>query len=220
MMPARIGGHQRVDVGFDERARVELLVAQALIELLLLCFDLLARGIVGADQQIADDAVLIVAQRRDRHDRRKAAAVLADVGQFVDVLDPARGLEDQCLEARRNRGAELEAQRFGARDHFLRIGNVGRGDLVHHFGGRVAQHALGADIEYLNDALLVGGDAREVGAVENRVLQGPRLEQRLFAPDLGDDIHRASGVLGNGRIVVVRGHVQTSVELPTPKFPF
>ena len=58
MMPRRIGGHQRVDVGFDERARVELLVAQALIELLLLGFHLLARGIVGADQQIADDAAL------------------------------------------------------------------------------------------------------------------------------------------------------------------
>ena len=100
----RIGGHQRVDVGFDERARVELLVAQALIELLLLCFDLLARGVVGADQQIADDGVLRVAQRRDRHDRREAAAVLADVGQLVDVLDAARGLEDQGLEARRNRG--------------------------------------------------------------------------------------------------------------------
>ena len=54
-------------------------------------------------------------------------------------------------------------------------------DLVHHVGGRVAQHALGADIEDLNDALRVGGDAGEVGAVENRVLQGPRFEQSLFA---------------------------------------
>ena len=96
-------------------------------------------------------------------------------------------------------GCELEAQRLGARDHFLRIGDVGRGDLVHHVGGRVAQHALGADIEDLNDAFLVGGDAREVGAVENRVLQGPRFEQSLFAADLGDDIHRAVGILGEGR---------------------
>ena len=55
----RIGGHQRVDVGFDERAGVELLVAQALIELLLLLLDLLARGVVGADQQVADDAALL-----------------------------------------------------------------------------------------------------------------------------------------------------------------
>ena len=101
----RIGGHQRVDVRFDERARVELLVAQALIELHPLGFDLLARGVVGADQQVADDGVLSVAQRRDRHDRREAAAVLADVGQLVDVLDPARGLEDQCLEARRDRAS-------------------------------------------------------------------------------------------------------------------
>ncbi len=52
-------------------------------------FRLLARGVVGADQQVADDGVLIVAQGRDRHDRREAAAVLADVGQLVDVLDTA-----------------------------------------------------------------------------------------------------------------------------------
>ena len=169
-------------------ASVAMLEKLALLKIALLqgprleqsLFRLLARGIIGADQQIADDGVLRVAQRRDRHDCRKAAPVLADVGQFVDVLDPARSLEDQGLEARRNRGSKLEAQRLGARDHFLRIGNVGRGDLVHHFGGRVAQHALGADIEYLNDALGVGGDTREVGAVENRVLQGPRFKQSLF----------------------------------------
>ena len=180
MMPARIGGHQRVDVGFDQRARVELLVAQALAEPLLLRFDLLARGVVGADQQVADDRVLRVAQRGDRNDRREAAAILADVGQLVDVLDAARGLENQGLEARRDRRAELGAQRLGARDHFLRIGDVGRRDLVHHLGGRVAQHALRADVEDLDDALRVGGDAREIGAVENRVLQGPRLQQRLL----------------------------------------
>jgi hypothetical protein len=40
---------------------------------------------------------------------------------------------------------------------------------------------LGADVEDLDDALRVGGDAREVGAVEDRALQGARLEQRLFA---------------------------------------
>ena len=40
----------------NKRASVELLVAQPLIELQLLRFDLLARGIVGADQQIADDS--------------------------------------------------------------------------------------------------------------------------------------------------------------------
>ena len=127
-------------------------------------------------------ASCVVAQRRDRDDRREAAAVLADVGQLVDVLDAARGLEHQRLEARRDRGAELDAQRLGARDHFLRIGDVGRRDLVHHLGGGVAQHALGADVEDLDDALRVGGDAGEVGAVEDRVLQGARLEQRLLAP--------------------------------------
>ena len=79
---------------------------------------------------------------------------------------------------------------FGARDHFLRIGNVGRSDLIHHLDRRVAQHALGADVEELNDAFFVGGDAREIGAVKNRVLQRAGLEQRRFAPDLRDDVHR------------------------------
>ena len=123
---------------------------------------------------------LSIAQRRDGHDRRKAAAILADVGQLVDVLNAARGLEHQSLEARRNRCFQFDAQCFGARDHFLRIGNIGRRDLVHHVGGRIAQHAFGADIEDLNDALRVGGDARKIGAVENRALQGARFEQRLF----------------------------------------
>ena len=53
-------------------------------------------------------------------------------------------------------------------------------DLVHHLGGGVAEHPLGADVEDLDDALGVGGDAREVGAVENRALQRARLEQRLL----------------------------------------
>ena len=76
-----VGGHQRVDVRFDKRACVELLVAQALIEFFLLGFNQLARGVVGADQQIADDGVLRVAQRRDRHHRREPAPILADVSR-------------------------------------------------------------------------------------------------------------------------------------------
>ena len=180
-----IRGHEGVDVGFDERARVEVLVAQALIELLALFFDLLARRVVGADEQVADDGVLRIAQGRDRHDRREPAAVLADVGQLVDVLDAARGLEDQGLEARRDRGSELDAQRLGARDHLFGIGDVGRRDLVRHLGGRVPQHPLGADVEDLDDAPRVGRDAGEVGAVEDRALQGAGLEQSLRVPDVG-----------------------------------
>ena len=89
-------------------------------------------------------------------------------------------------------GLELDAQRLRARDHFLRIGDVGRRDLVHHLRGRVAQHPLGADIEDLDDALRVRGDAREVGAVEDRALQGPGLQQYLF----GLLSRRAIGALG------------------------
>ncbi|MHB0888842.1 hypothetical protein [Acidithiobacillus sp.] len=78
----------------------------------------------------------------------------------------------------------------------LRIGNIGRGDLVHHFGRRVAQHALGADVEQLNGALLVGGNTRKVGAVEYRVLQCPGFKQRLLAAELGDAIGRAAWSAG------------------------
>ena len=85
---ARIGGHHRIDVGFDQRARVEMLVAQPLVELHALFFHLLARGVVGADQQVADDpAIIDVSQRGNRHDGREPAAVFADVRQLVNVFD-------------------------------------------------------------------------------------------------------------------------------------
>ena len=130
---------------------------------------------------------LRVAQRRHGDHGREAAAVLADVGQLVDVLDAARGLEDQRLEPGRDRRPKLEAERLGPRDHLLRIGDVGRRDLVHHLGGRVAEHPLGADVEDLDDALRVGRDAREVGAVEDRALQRPRLQNRRSDGDVGQD---------------------------------
>jgi len=50
-----VGGDQGVDVGFDQRARIELLIAQALVRLLLLFLDQFSRGVVGADQQVAND---------------------------------------------------------------------------------------------------------------------------------------------------------------------
>ena len=83
-----IGRNHGIDVGFDERARVEVLVAQPLIELHALLFDLLAGSVVGTDQQIADDGVLRVTQSSDGHHCRKPAAVLPDVGQLVDIFDP------------------------------------------------------------------------------------------------------------------------------------
>ena len=50
---------------------------------------LLARGVVGADQEVADDPAADVAQGGHRDDGREARSVLADVGQLVLVLDPA-----------------------------------------------------------------------------------------------------------------------------------
>ena len=65
---------------------------------------------------------------------------------------------------------------------------------------RVAQHALGADVEQLDDALLVGGDDREIGAGENRVLQGSRLEQRFLAPHFGGTVRMDGFVSKGGRV--------------------
>ena len=173
---AQLMAHAGQEVGFREVCLLRH--GHGLVELQL---DLLAHGIVGADQQVADDVAVVVAQRRDRHDGRKAAAILADVGEFVDVLDPARRLEGQRLEARGDRGRELDAQRLGSCLHFLRIVDVAGVDLVDDLGGKVAQHAFGADIEELDDAFFVGGDDREIGARENGVLQRAGLEQRLLA---------------------------------------
>jgi hypothetical protein len=50
---------------------VELLVAQPLVEQRLRRSTSLRAGVVGADQQVADDGLLRVAQRRDRDDRGK-----------------------------------------------------------------------------------------------------------------------------------------------------
>ena len=208
----RIREHQRIHVRLDERACVELVIAQALIELLLLCLHPFASRVVGADQQISDDGIVIVAQGRDRHDRWQTAAVLANIGQFVDIFDLVRGLEHQRLEARSNRGSQLLAQRLGAHDDFHRIGNPRWRKLVHDLSGRVAQHALCAHVEDLNDALRIGGDTREISAVEDRALQDPRLEQHLFPSNLGDDSQGPCVVVGNAGIVFLSGHT------PPPSF--
>ena len=60
------------------------------------------------------------------------------------------------------------------------IGNIRRGDLVDDFGRRDPQHPLGADIEDLDDPLGVGGDAGEIGAIEDSALECARLQQHVF----------------------------------------
>jgi hypothetical protein len=173
--------------------------------------DLFAHRIVGADQQVADDAAVIVAQRGDRNDRRKAAAVLADIGQLVDVLDAARRLEDQCFEPGSDRRRELGAQGLRARRHFLGIVDVAGADLVDDLGGLITEHSLGTDIEQLDDALFVGGDDREIGAGQNRVLQGSRLEQGFLAQTFDDTI-RFAGVIQKEGIASFFEHVRPSCQ--------
>ena len=85
------------------------MVAQALIKLLLLFLDLFARGVICANQQVADDPALTVAQRGHRYNGWETAPVLADVGQFINVLDPARGLEDEGFEPRCDCCFQLQA---------------------------------------------------------------------------------------------------------------
>ena len=67
---------------------------------------------------------------------------------------------------------------------------VGRRGPVDHLRGRVAQHPFGPDVEELDDTLRVGRDARERGAVENRILQGTRLLQHLLQAPVLRDVHR------------------------------
>ena len=124
---------------------------------------------------------LRVAQGGDRHHRREAAAVLAEIGQLVDVLDAARGLEHQRLETGRDRRVQLGLSAAARAISFLRIGDVCGRDLVDDFRRGIAEHALGADVEDLDDTLVVGGDAGEVGAVEDGVLQRAGLEQGVLA---------------------------------------
>ena len=67
------------------------------------------------------------------------------------------------------------------------IVKVGGCDLIDDLGGRVAEHALGADVEDLDDALGVGGNAREIGAVEDCALQGAGCQQSFGAPSVWID---------------------------------
>jgi hypothetical protein len=93
---------------------------------------------------------------------------------------PREALNTRASKPGGNRGSKFDTQLFGPHDDFLRVRNVGRSNLVHDIGGRIAQHALGADVENLDDTLGIGGDTGEVGAIENRTLQGSGLEKRLF----------------------------------------
>ena len=93
----------------------DVLLLQRRLELRTLVLCLLARRVVGADQQVSDDGILRVAQRRHGEHHGEPAPVLADLRQLVNILDPARRLEDQRLEPRRDRCAELDVRGAAAR---------------------------------------------------------------------------------------------------------
>src|ERR1039458_2820149 len=66
----------------------------------------------------------------------------------------------------------------------------------------------------MNDAFLVRGDAGEIGAVKDCVLQRTSLEQRGLAPDIRDGGRCASGLGGHGGIAALPGHVLGSLGSP------
>ena len=144
-------------------------------------FGFFTGGIVRTDQQVPDDRIFIITEVGDGNHCGKAAAILADVGQVVNVFDAAGSLQHQGLEPRCDLRSELDAERGDWRGDFLRVGDVGGGDLVGDFRGGVTEHALRTHVENLDDSLGVGGDAEEVGTVENGALQRACLEERLFA---------------------------------------
>jgi hypothetical protein len=84
---------------------------------------------------------------------------------------PRDALNTQGFEAGFDRRGQLCAQQLRSCDHFLRVGDVRGRDFVDDFRGREPEHALGADVDNLDDAFGVGGDARKIGAIENRPLQ-------------------------------------------------
>ena len=118
---ARVGGHQGVDVRFNQGAGVKLLVAKALVQHRLLGLYPFARGIVGANQQVPNDVFLCVAQGRDRHNGREATAIFANVSQLVNVFNATGSLEHQRFKAWRDGGTRLNAQGIGAGHQLLRI---------------------------------------------------------------------------------------------------
>ena len=173
------------------------------LELLAFFFGLFAGRVVGANQQVADDALFDVTERGDRHDGGEPAAVLAKIGQLVDVLETVRSLERQRLEPRSNVRPELGRERPRARDELLGIGDVRRGYLVDDLGGPIAEHSFGAHVEDLDHAAGVGGDAGEVGAVEDRPLEDAGLEEgrgpSAVQPRIGGAVGRQHPGLGGAR---------------------
>jgi hypothetical protein len=72
------------------------------------------------------------------------------------------------------------------------------------------RYPLGADVEHPDFALRVSDDAREIGAVENRALQGSPLEQGFFAPDFGDALLHAGVAVANSFLLHIFGGWKTS----------
>jgi len=122
--------------------------------------------------------------------RRKAAAILADVGQFVDVLDAARSLETNAWKPGVMGGGELGAQRRRAGYRFPADRRYRRGDLCSpRRRPRTLACARRRTLKFGMTPFSSVAMLENLALLKNRALQGPCFQQRLFAADLGDDIH-------------------------------
>ena len=182
----RVGGHQRVDVRFDQRPGIELRRLQLVGEPDLL-------GDVLGDQQVADRLAVGVAPRRDDDPRREALAALA---QALDGAFPLAGGERRVEDLLRLAGLHV-------------LGNVqhGRVRLADDFLGLVAVQAPRAlvpqqdgAVERLADHRVLGRRLEDVAdevdrllrvaddrAVEELGLAQVLLEAQLVGDVLGDE---------------------------------
>lgn len=88
----------------------------------------------------------------------------------------------------------------------------------HDFRRRIAQHPFGADVKNLDDPLGIGSNARKIGAVEDRPLQGSGLEQSRFARSRGDDFNVSRFVRHGGYLLRTKSYFVPTVFFPRPQY--
>jgi hypothetical protein len=160
----------------------------------------LALGQVLRHAEKADDDSLHVAERRHIEQHWQAAAVLAHVGPlpFFNLSQP--GLGDKDLETRLDRTRQAGRELGRARHDFAHVVDDLRRPAPNQIVPPVTQHPLGAGVELGDQAVRVGGNDTEHGAVEHRALEPAHRGQLLGR--LG------ARALGGGRQGVGQGQQQ------------
>ncbi|MCY1510711.1 hypothetical protein D9M68_450990 [compost metagenome] len=133
----------------------------------LLCRFLLPADVLGNAEK-ADDLLGRVAHGGDGELHREPRAILAHVGPFARFGTTLAGYGDQHLEAA-YRGIQRLAQLGGASVHFLANMQHGKRLPIDQVGVAIAEHPLRAGVEYLDGAVDIGSDDRELAG---RIDQG------------------------------------------------